>query len=390
MQYRKFGETGLEVSALGFGAMRLPTIGDDRGNIDEETARDMIRYAFENGVNYIDTAYNYHSGESEVFVGEVLKELGCREDVYLATKNPVARAEEAEDLERFLEEQLEKLQTDYIDFYLLHGLRASSWEKAEKFDGLSLLDSALEDGRIKYAGFSFHDSLDLFKEIVDSYDWDFCQIQLNFMDQNFQAGLEGMKYAAERGLAVVVMEPLRGGGLTDNIPEEVEEIWQSSPVKRTPAEWGLRWVWNQPEVSVVLSGMSAMEHVKENVATAQDAHPNSLTEKELAVIERVKGAYEELIQVNCTACNYCQPCPEGINIPFLLRLYNDAHAYVPPVRMARMYINRVVADGTPASECVACLECEEACPQDIPVSATMEKLHDFFMQFEDEVADEEE
>ncbi len=264
MQYRRFGKLDWKVSALGFGCMRLPTIGEDRANIDEEKATAMVRYAIDHGVNYVDTAYPYHGGESERFVGRVLKD-GYREKVHLATKMPMWAIQDASDPDRILNEQLEKLQVDYIDFYLFHGLRKPRWETVKQFDLLGWAEKALADGRIRHLGFSFHDNFDVFKEIIDSSDlWTFCQVQYNYVDINNQAGRKGVQYAASQGLGVVVMEPLLGGRLVDP-PDPVKEIWDTAPVQRKPADWALQWVWNQPEVSVVLSGMNTMQHVTENV-----------------------------------------------------------------------------------------------------------------------------
>ena len=304
MKYRKFGKLDWKPSALGFGAMRLPIIGKDTSKIDENHAIKMIRYAIDNGVNYLDTAYVYHRENSEVTVGKALKD-GYREKICLATKLPVRLVTKKEDLDRFFDTHLKRLQTDYIDFYLLHGLRESRWSQVKEFDIISWAEEKLAENKIRYLGFSFHDNLQLFKEIVDYHDWTFCQIQLNYMDIDYQAGLAGLKYASDKGLAVVVMEPIKGGKLAVTPPKEVQEIWDRAETKRTPAEWALQWVWNQPEVSLALSGMSEMKHVIENVVYAGRSGPGSLNADELALFEEVKEAYERLGFVGCTACQYC-------------------------------------------------------------------------------------
>lgn len=267
MQYRPFGKLGYKVSALGFGCMRFPATRD--GHIDETKATEMVRYAIDCGVNYLDSGYGYHHGESEPFLGRALQD-GYRAKVRLATKLLVRALEKSSDCERLLDEQMERLQTDYLDVYLLHGLRRWRWEdKVLPMGVLDFLDRALADGRIGAAGFSFHDSFGMFKEIIDAYDnWSVAQIQYNYMNEEFQAGTRGLRYATAKGLAVVIMEPLLGGKLAD-APDRIRALWDSGQAERSPAEWALQWLWGQPEVSVVLSGMSTLEQVEENVASAE-------------------------------------------------------------------------------------------------------------------------
>ncbi len=365
MLYRKFGKLDFQASILGFGCMRLPIIDQDPGKIDEEKAIPMIRTAIDHGVNYLDTAYFYHKGQSEVVVGKALQD-GYREKVMLATKLPVTRAKTYEDFDRLLNEQLTKLNTDHIDFYLLHGLNQKSWDHVQKLEISRFLDQALGDGRIRYAGFSFHDEYPVFKEIVDSYPWTFCQIQYNYMDTQYQAGSAGLKYASEKGLAVIVMEPIKGGKLAKNPPTVVQELWKQSPIHRAPAAWALRWVWNHPEVTVVLSGMNTLEQVEENLLTASEALPHSLTPSELSLVDKVRDQYRSLTKIDCTACGYCQPCPSGVDIPSNFALYNDAHMY-DDLASSRFAYGQFFTPETRASACVECGQCEDACPQALSI-----------------------
>jgi predicted aldo/keto reductase-like oxidoreductase len=375
MQVRTFGKLAWKPSALGFGAMRLPTIDDDPAKIDEAEATRMVRYAIDHGVNYVDTAYPYHREESERFVGRALQD-GYRERVKLATKLPCWKVEATEDFDRFLNEQLGKLQTDHIDFYLLHSLGADSWPKVRDLGVLRWAEGAIADGRICHLGFSFHDKLEVFQEIVDAYDhWDFCQIQYNYMDVDYQAGTQGLRYAADRGLAVVVMEPIRGGRLAKNIPPTVQEIWDSAPVQRTPADWALQWVWNQPEVSLLLSGMSTMQHVEENLTSAERSGVRTLTGDELALYPTVRAAYEELCPVPCTDCKYCLPCPSGVDIPHVFDIYNDLMAYGDEDR-AQMFYEAFMKEEERADRCTECGECLEKCPQHIEIPDWLAKAHE--------------
>ena len=373
MQYRQFGKLDWKVSALGFGAMRLPVIDKDHNRINEPEAIKMIRHAIDHGVNYVDTAYPYHGGNSENLVGKAL-ENGYRDKIRLATKMPSWFIEKYEDFDRYISEQLDKLKTDHIDFYLLHGMNKNLWLKLRDLEVLKWVGNALSDGRIGHIGFSFHDSLEVFKEIVDAYEgWDFCQIQYNFMDTEFQAGTEGLKYAADRGMAVVIMEPLRGGGLAKEPPAEVAELWAKASKTRAPVDWALQWLWNQPEVSVVLSGMTAMQHVEENLAYADKSGVGILTDDELLLISQVRDSYIKLSPIPCTNCQYCMPCPNGVNIPTIFGRYNEGYIY-DDHRVARMRYRQLPREEQ-ADQCVECLECEEKCPQDIPISEWLKKCH---------------
>jgi uncharacterized protein len=372
MNYRPFGRLDFQVSALGFGAMRLPVIDGDQGKINEPEAVGMIRYAIDQGVNYVDTAWPYHEGRSEGVVGKALRD-GYRDKVKLATKSPARLVKTAEDFDRFLNEQLKRLQTDHLDFYLLHGLNKRTWPKVRDLDVFTWAEKTMKKGKFLHLGFSFHDEFEVFKEIVDAYDrWTFCQIQYNFMDIEYQAGTRGLQYAADKGLAVVVMEPIRGGQLAKRPPESVTQLWESASKKRSPAEWALQWVWNHPEVSTVLSGMTAMDQVIENVEAAGRSGPETLTEEELSLIGRVRDEYRKKSPIPCTGCRYCLPCPNEVNIPGILGLYNDTMMYEDPKRMQRLYQIRI-QEGERADQCLECKECEDLCPQEIAISDWIKK-----------------
>jgi uncharacterized protein len=357
--------------------MRLPIIGGKTHLIDEEKAQAMVDYAIRNGVNYFDTAYMYHSevpfqaGMSEVFLGRALRRE--RRNIHLATKLPCWLIESRADMDRFLDQQLKRLQTDHIDFYLLHGLSGEMWQKMRQLGVTEFLDAALADKRIKHAGFSFHDESPAFQPIVDAFDWSFCQIQYNFMDEDYQAGRAGLEYAASKGLGVIIMEPLRGGALAARIPEDVQTVWDKAPVKRTPAEWALRFVWNRPETSVVLSGMSDLGQMEENVRFANKGLANSLTAGELALIQEAKAIYLARTRVNCTSCGYCLPCPHGVSIPanFLqlnkLSIYRDRGA-------AEFFYFHILKEEQRASHCEECGECVERCPQQIPIPDRLKEV----------------
>ena len=345
-------------------------------NVDEAESIRLIRYAIDHGVNYVDTAYPYHAGRGEPTVGRALQD-GYRDKVKLATKLPSWFIESPKDYDRYLNEQLERLLTDRIDFYLLHGLNREYWPKLRDLGVLRWAEAAMADGRIGYLGFSFHDDFEVFKEIVDAYDnWTLCQIQYNYMDIDYQAGTRGLKYAADKGLAVVIMEPLRGGQLSKQPPGQVAKLWAMARQKRTPAEWALLWVWNHPEVSVVLSGMSAMGHVVENLAIADRSGAGILTPDDLALIDRVREAYCQLSPIPCTNCGYCMPCPHGVEIPRIFELYNEAIIYDDPSTSRFLYRGSTgLKEEQRADQCVECGECVEACPQQIPIPEWLQKAH---------------
>ena len=376
-----FGKTGLQVSALGFGCMRFPLVGNDNSMIDEKQAMEMIHYAIEQGINYFDTAYPYHGkdfskgGASEPFLAKALKN-GLREKVYLATKLPSWLVESKEDLDRFLNEQLERLDTGIIDFYLLHALDGRTWAKLSQFGVLDFLNKAIEDNKIRYAGFSFHDEVGLFKEIVDAYNWSFCQIQYNYLDEEFQAGTEGLKYAAGKGLAVVAMEPLRGGTLVTGLPQAARKVMLEAAPDRNAVGWALQWLYRKPEVTMVLSGMSHLDHVKENIRVANRLPQAEWSNGEKRALEKAVAITRGLQKVKCTDCGYCMPCPEGVNIPRNFALCNDHYMVQDPA--ARMRYQNILSDTAKASNCVQCGQCEPLCPQGISIMEELEHVAELF------------
>jgi predicted aldo/keto reductase-like oxidoreductase len=373
MQYRRMRGVDTPLSVLGLGAMRLPQMPD--GRIDRTAATELVRRAIDGGINYVDTAYVYHGGESEPFLGEALGD-GYRDRVNIATKLPVWAVESREDMDRYLDEQRARLRTDRIDFYLLHGLNRDAWERVSSIGVLEFLDSAIADGRIGHAAFSFHDDFEAFVPIVDAFDWTFAQVQYNYMDVHYQGGVEAVRYAADRGLGVVVMEPLRGGALARSIPG-LASVWATSGRARTPAEWGLAWLWDQPEVTVVLSGMSSSSQVDENLASADRARPHSLSGNERAVYDEVSALYRDRVRVDCTRCGYCQPCPSGVDIPECFGFYNDAFVFGDPAA-ARSGYHIFERYGGGASQCAECGECEERCPQRIEIRKHLKAVAELF------------
>jgi uncharacterized protein len=376
MEYRTFANTGEKISLLGFGTMRLPILDEDSGRIDEPEAIRMIRHAIDSGVNYMDTAYMYHNGFSEVVLGKALKD-GYREKVFLADKLPVWYAKKESDLDLIFDKQLKRLDVDYIDFYLVHNLEQKVWEKVKKLKTLPFLEKMKAQGRIGKIGFSFHDDLDLFKSIVDEYPWEFCQIQLNYMDVNYQAGVEGLKYAGNKGLPVIIMEPLKGGKLTESVPESIQALWDQAPVQRTPAEWALRFIADFPEVLTILSGMSTMEQVEENIRVLSDAKVGSLTEEEHRLIKEAAHEYNRLIMASCTNCRYCLPCPQNISIPDAMDFYNQWHLYHSYTPIKRDF-DIVMSAGRRPSDCIDCKACEERCPQHLPITDILRKTAEIF------------
>ncbi len=366
MLYRKLA--GERVSQLGFGAMRLPTRD---GAIDEAEAIAMIRDSIDAGINYVDTAWPYHDGASEPLVGKALRD-GYRDRVFLATKSPIWLLKKPEDFDTFLDRQLARLETDHIDFYLLHALNVPSWETCLKFDALAFGERAKKAGKIRHFGFSFHDDLATFKKICDASDWEFCQIQYNFLDRKEQAGEEGLRYARSKGIDIVVMEPLRGGNLVSPVPASVRALYDAQAVKRSSADWALRWVWNERDVAVVLSGMSTRRQIEENLATAADAAAGSMSAGELAMIDRAETEYRRLMPVPCTGCRYCMPCSAGVNIPRNFAVFNEYYMFERS-EAARGGYRWVDADQR-ADKCVECGACEELCPQHIAIRENLKRV----------------
>lgn len=375
MLYREMGKTGDKLSILGYGCLRFPKRKD--GKIDEERTERQIIQAIEGGVNYFDTAYIYHGGRSESILGNIFSK-GYRDKVRIATKLPPYMIHSMKDMENVLETQLKRLQTDHIDYYLLHAMNdKAGWDRLKSLGILDFIEGIKKEGRILHFGFSFHGDKDEFKAIVDDYPWDFCQIQYNYLDEHFQAGREGLEYAASKGLGIVIMEPLRGGSLVGRMPQEIKRIWDTAKTKRTAADWALRWLWNQPGVTVVLSGMNEEAHITENVKLASEAYPDTLTEKELALYDEVKKEYRRLMKVGCTGCGYCMPCPTGVDIPFCFSYYNSRHLF--KAKRARwQYIAFAGAPmaGKPsyASLCRNCGKCERVCPQHLPIREKLREV----------------
>lgn len=373
MQYREMGKTGDQVSILGYGCMRFPT---KNGKIDEERTKRQIITAIENGVNYFDTAYIYPN--SEVTLGNILAD-GYRDKVMIASKMPPFMIHSKKDMESLLDTQLKRLKTDHIDYYLMHSITSKEgWDRMKQLGVVEFLEKAKAEGKIRRIGFSYHGEGHEFKDIVDDYPWEFCQLQYNYMDENAQAGKEGLLYAASKGLGIAVMEPLRGGLLAGKMPPQLAEKWQQEGIDGTPAEWALRWVWNHPEVSVVLSGMNEEDQIEENIRIAGTALPDSLTEKELQCIDGVKAALREKIKVGCTGCGYCMPCPAGVNIPVCFSYYNDLSVYGDWKMVGRHYMGMLggMDGGKPsyASLCVDCGKCEKHCPQNLPIRQHLKEV----------------
>jgi predicted aldo/keto reductase-like oxidoreductase len=369
MKYRPFGRTGWQVSALGIGTMRLPVV-DELKNINEPLAIQVIRRLIDGGVNYIDTAWDYHEGNCEILVGKALKD-GYRQRVKLVTKLPVWLVEKATDFDRLLNIQLGKLAVNHVDLYLLHALNKATWEKCYALGVLDWLQRAQDDGRIGWIGFSFHDEYPVFQQIVDAWNgWDMCQIQYNYLDEETQAGTRGLVYAASKGLAVSIMEPLRGGSLV-NPPESIRRLWDSAENRRTPAEWAFQWLWNKPEVSVVLSGMNTFEQLDENLRSADRSGAGKLTPFECELIARVAQSHPQP-PIPCTRCHYCMPCPSDVNIPVNLNIYNRFALSGDRAAAQTDYWAQPAERN--ASACAKCQNCEALCPQKIAISEWMERI----------------
>ncbi len=391
MQYRVFPKIqDKPISVLGFGTMRFPlsNVDTDLGkanepsNIDVETTKGLIKEAYEQGVNYYDTAYIYHEGKSEVVLGKILKELGIREKVYIADKMPMWLVKEESDLERLFNEQLERLGTDYIDFYLLHSLTDKTWETVKKVNAIKFVEQKKREGKIKHIGFSFHHEYDTFKSIVDGYSgWEFCQIQYNYLDENYQAGSKGLEYATKHEIGVISMEPLRGG-LLANVPKPVIDIFANADKPRMPFEWALRWVWDNQGIITALSGMGAMDQVIGNCAIASSGKANSLPQSQIATVEKARDWIKGAMRVPCTGCFYCMPCPTKVSIPDVFKEYNrlamegiletgkDSSGLVHSIGYIQIKEKEQGAD-----KCITCGKCVTHCPQNIAIPEELAKIH---------------
>ncbi len=363
MQYRK-DKKGNSLSVLGYGCMRFTR---QRGGIDLDKAEAEVMAAIEGGVNYLDTAYIYPG--SEAAVGEILHRNQCRGRVYLATKLPHYMIRSIEGVERTFCEQLRRLKTEHIDYYLMHMLTdTATWEKLKKRGIEDWIHKKLKCGQIRNIGFSYHGNTEMFKQLVDAYDWDFCQIQYNYMDETSQAGVEGLRYAHAKGLPVIVMEPLRGGRLVDLLPESAKELFRKNTQGRTAAELAFKWLYDQPEVTCVLSGMDSLKTVEQNLKTAAEALPGCMTDLDRKLLEQVKKEIEKYVKIGCTGCGYCMPCPSGVDIPGTFRCYNAM--YTEGKKSGRrdyMQCTAMRQNPSSASQCIQCGKCETHCPQHLEI-----------------------
>lgn len=366
MEKRKIEKLGVEPSLLGYGCMRFPVTED--GAIIEEEAALLLDKAMENGVNYIDTAFPYHNEKSEEFVGRYLEKKD-RDSFYLATKLPVWKLEKQEDVRRIFEEQLAKLRTDHVDFYLLHALDKDKWEKVLKYNAIEECLKLKEEGRIRFLGFSFHDEMHVYKEILNYRDWDFVQLQLNYVDTNIQQGLEGYEMAKERNIPVVIMEPVKGGALA-KLPKAMDSIFKDIHPELSTASWAMRYLGSMDNIKVILSGMTTMDQVEDNLKTFTDFKP--LDEEEQKAIEKVTEIYRSRQQNRCTTCGYCMPCPFGVKIPANFKIWNTAHIYEDLDKGRENYMK--LEENERASHCQQCGACEPKCPQMIEIIADLKKV----------------
>jgi len=376
MQYRQMPGSKDKLSILGLGLMRLPLQTD--GKLDLPRCLEMLHYAYQHGVNYFDTAWVYHNEESEPLLGTFVSQVP-RDKLYLATKLPCWLVKSPADLDSFLERQLERLQTSYIDYYLLHSLGKRSWKEMLAVKVLDWLDRAKADGRIRHAGFSFHDGYPVFRKIVLRYDWDFCQIMLNYLDTHYQAGMNGYRLAVERGLGVIAMEPLRGGKLVQLVPDNVQAVWARSRLPWTPLQRALNWVWNLPGSTVLLSGMSNLEQLQENIRLAAQAGSEPIPERELTLYNQARLQYLHRIAVPCSECRYCLPCPHKVAIPTAFGIYNEAKMFGTRERHLREY-KGWIPDESRADKCTRCGVCLSKCPQHIAIPDRLAEVADYFRE----------
>ncbi len=378
MQYRPLGKTGLDVSVLGFGLMRLPCLPfteEKIPTVDEKKTEELFNLSLDLGVNYFDTALIYHGEQSERILGNLMKKSNRRQDIIVSTKMPCSKITSSDHFERFFNMQLENLQTDYIDVYLMHALNKTRWAFMKKLGALEFLEQKKKEGRIKHIGFSFHDNVDVLMDIVDEYDFEVGQIQLNYIDTTVQAGIEGFSYMGGKGMGIVIVEPLKGGTLAENVPHDIKEIWDTAEIKRTPAEWGMRWLFDRKAVSCVLSGMNSPEQLIENARIADEHQIRSLTSQEHQLYSQARSAMLSHAAIHCTGCKYCMPCGHGINIPNIFSLYNQLNMFKNKKWIAAQYATTILNNES-AIACKACNKCMRKCPQSIDVPTSLKLAHE--------------
>lgn len=380
MLYRSLQGFDRPLSVMGMGTMRLPgRVAKGRDALDMKASVEMIRYGIDHGINYIDTARPYYKGDCEKALGYALKD-GYREKTCLATKITPWQVNKEEDLEVIFHSQLENLQTDYIDVYLLHYLNKQNWNKFRQLHIFDFLERKREQGKLKHLGFSFHDDYFTFKEIIDYYRWDICQVQMNILDEENQATVKGIRYAGEKGIPVVIMEPLKGGRIVNNIPTSVQRIWDKKGKGRTPAEWAFKWLSEIPEAAVILNGVSCMEQLKQNIDIFNSIQTFSLEDEDRKMIAEVVEAYRKITKVECTGCRYCLPCHKSVEIPLIFQYYNEADMYTDYKQTLIEYWTNIIGRGIGVNQCVGCGLCRQKCPQGIDIPAVLKAAHSYLIK----------